>query len=242
LQDNWIQAREPVLDGVTFCVKFLGSTLIDKAGATDAAEATKTVIQMVKAGQKTSRVGLKVSTSGITILEPNTGETRLEISIYDIAHCSTDSSFPNVFSFIATNKNDVNECYCFAARKRKMAQQITLTIAQSFNLAFEIWQNSSLEKDTSDHFGGQDNVRVIIGSTDSAQSCSSSGSSSANHNPVEDIRSGQWVHFDEVDEITDAINNFNMVALTPFRQEKTRNSRTQQSAFAEHEDLLICLN
>lgn len=48
LQDNWIQAREPVLDGVTFCVKFLGSTLIDKTGASDAAEATKTVIQMVK--------------------------------------------------------------------------------------------------------------------------------------------------------------------------------------------------
>jgi len=37
-----------VLDGVTFCVKFLGSTLIEKTGASDAAEATKTVIQMVK--------------------------------------------------------------------------------------------------------------------------------------------------------------------------------------------------
>lgn len=127
LQDNWIQGREPVLDGVTFCVKFLGSTLIDKTGASDAAEATKTVIQMVrltfgyhswftqfshylyervvgrieelqfrvnekwqryftfqvKAGQKTNRVGLKVSTTGITLIEPNTGETRLEISIYE---------------------------------------------------------------------------------------------------------------------------------------------------------------
>jgi hypothetical protein len=47
LQDHWIQAREPVLDGVTFCVKFLGSALIEKTGASDAAEATKTVIQMV---------------------------------------------------------------------------------------------------------------------------------------------------------------------------------------------------
>lgn len=126
------------------------------------------------------------------------------------------------------------------------AQQITLTIAQSFNLAFEIWQNASLEKDTADHFGGAENVRVIIGSTDSTQSCSSSASSSTNHNnPVEDIRSGQWVHFDEVDEITDAINSFNMVTLAaPFSQtDKSKSSsRTQQSNLSEHEDLLICLN
>jgi len=45
----------------------------------------------VKAGQKTSRVGLKVSTSGITILEPNTGETRLEISIYEWVHTYVDT-------------------------------------------------------------------------------------------------------------------------------------------------------
>lgn len=126
------------------------------------------------------------------------------------------------------------------------AQQITLTIAQSFNLAFEIWQNSSLEKDTSDHFGASENVRVIIGSTDSAKSCSSSGSSSTNHNAIEDIRSGQWVHFDEVDEIADAINSFNMVTLAaPFPQpEKSRTpSRQQQSNLPDHsEDLLICLN
>lgn len=126
------------------------------------------------------------------------------------------------------------------------AQQITLTIAQSFNLAFEIWQNSSLEKDTSDHFGASENVRVIIGSTDSAKSCSSSGSSNTNHNTIDDIRSGQWVHFDEVDEIANAIDSFNMVTLAaPFPQpEKSRTtpSRQQQSNLPNHEDLLICLN
>lgn len=47
MTDKWLEGGEPVMDGVAFCVKFLGSTLIEKAGAADAAEATKTVIQMV---------------------------------------------------------------------------------------------------------------------------------------------------------------------------------------------------
>ncbi len=49
MTDKWLEgAGEPVMDGVAFCVKFLGSTLIEKTGAVDAAEATKTVIQMVQ--------------------------------------------------------------------------------------------------------------------------------------------------------------------------------------------------
>ena len=47
MTDKWLEGGEPVMDGVAFCVKFLGSTLIEKVGAADAAEATKTVIQMV---------------------------------------------------------------------------------------------------------------------------------------------------------------------------------------------------
>lgn len=48
MTDKWVEGNgEPVMDGVTFCVKFLGSTLIESVGAADAAEATKTVIQMV---------------------------------------------------------------------------------------------------------------------------------------------------------------------------------------------------
>lgn len=50
MTDKWLEGSgEPVMDGVAFCVKFLGSTLIENAGAVDAAEATKTVIQMVSA-------------------------------------------------------------------------------------------------------------------------------------------------------------------------------------------------
>ncbi|CAG7837729.1 unnamed protein product, partial [Allacma fusca] len=122
---------------------------------------------LVKAGKKTSRVGLTVSTSGITIMDASTGEITSEISIYDIAHCSTDANFPTVFSFIATNKNETNECYCFASRKRKLAQKATLTIAEAFQLAFEIWQNSSAEKQSP----------AIL----------NSGNHSSRH----------WVHFDE---------------------------------------------
>ncbi len=62
---------------------------------------------------------------------------------------------------------------------------------------------------------------------------------------IEDIRSGQWVNFDEVDEIANAIDSFNMVTLAaPFPQPEKRRapSRQQQSNLPDHEDLLICLN
>ncbi|CAG7649139.1 unnamed protein product, partial [Allacma fusca] len=51
LNESWVNNGnwEPqVIDGVTFGVKFLGSALVGKAGSAEAAEATKTVIQMVR--------------------------------------------------------------------------------------------------------------------------------------------------------------------------------------------------
>ena len=48
LSEDWATVKEPVLDGVTFYVKYLGSTLVEKPSGEEAtADAIKTIILMV---------------------------------------------------------------------------------------------------------------------------------------------------------------------------------------------------
>ncbi|KAK7865617.1 hypothetical protein R5R35_009784 [Gryllus longicercus] len=129
-------------DAVTFVVKYLGSTLVETPSSeTATADAIKTVITMAKAsGRKLPRVALSVSLRGIRMVDLATDELHLDVSIYRISYCSADATYDHVFAFIATNSNETMECHAFLCPKRKMAQAVTLTVAQSFNTAYELWQ------------------------------------------------------------------------------------------------------
>jgi len=59
-----------------------------------------------------------------------------------ISYCSADATHDHVFAFIATNLNETMECHAFLCPKRKMAQTVTLTVAQAFNTAYQAWQLS----------------------------------------------------------------------------------------------------
>lgn len=59
-----------------------------------------------------------------------------------ISYCSADATHDHVFAFIATNLNETMECHAFLCPKRKMAQTVTLTVAQAFNTAYQVWQLS----------------------------------------------------------------------------------------------------
>ncbi|XP_069700114.1 low density lipoprotein receptor adapter protein 1-like [Periplaneta americana] len=150
LCEEWALAStkdcEPELptDGVTFMVKYLGSTLVETPSNEEAtAEAIKTIITMAKAsGKKLQRVALSVNLHGIKVVDLGTEDIHLEVSIYRISYCSADAAHDHVFAFIATNSNETMECHAFLCPKRKMAQAVTLTVAQSFNTAYELWQLS----------------------------------------------------------------------------------------------------
>lgn len=62
-----------------------------------------------------------------------------------ISYCSADATHDHVFAFIATNLNETMECHAFLCPKRKMAQTVTLTVAQAFNTAYEAWQLSQAD-------------------------------------------------------------------------------------------------
>ncbi|XP_014609200.1 PREDICTED: low density lipoprotein receptor adapter protein 1-like isoform X1 [Polistes canadensis] len=127
-----------------FTLKYLGSTLVETPSSEEAtAEAIKTVITMAKAsGKKLQRVSLAVSLRGIRMTDLATEEDQLQVSIYRISYCSADATHDHVFAFIATNLNETMECHAFLCPKRKMAQTVTLTVAQAFNTAYEAWQLS----------------------------------------------------------------------------------------------------
>ena len=90
-----------MLDGVTFYVKYLGSTLVEKPSGEEAtADAIKTIILMVskssqdeshendellqakKQDKKLCRVALTISLRGIKMVDMGSQDTHLEVSIY----------------------------------------------------------------------------------------------------------------------------------------------------------------
>ncbi|KYN16026.1 Low density lipoprotein receptor adapter protein 1 [Trachymyrmex cornetzi] len=93
-------------------------------------------------GKKLQRVSLAVSLRGIRMTDLATEEDQLQVSIYRISYCSADATHDHVFAFIATNLNETMECHAFLCPKRKMAQTVTLTVAQAFNTAYQAWQLS----------------------------------------------------------------------------------------------------
>lgn len=174
LCEEWGESREPVLDGVTFFVKYVGSCLVDQAkGERSTAEAIKTIVAMAKAsGKKLDRVAFLVNPSRVRIVDQPSQQQRLDVPIYRISYCSADAYYDHIFAFIAVNKNETLECYAFLCPKKKIAHAVTLTIAQAFNIAFEVWQNA---KDGLHH---QQNDAAMIGS-----SCSSPNEESTNKSP-----------------------------------------------------------
>ncbi|XP_045139136.1 low density lipoprotein receptor adapter protein 1-B-like isoform X2 [Portunus trituberculatus] len=167
LSEEWATLREPVVEGVTFYCKYLGSTLVDDPkGEAATAEAIKRIIHTAKqVARKPERVALHVSLKGIRMEDGMTKELLLQTSIYKISYCSADAHYDHVFAFIATNDNETCECHAFLCPKRKMAQAVTISIAQAFNLAYECWKMSLENKESEETYGHEElPAEVTVGS------------------------------------------------------------------------------
>lgn len=144
LSEEWVNIQQPVVEGITFYAKYLGSTLVEEpSGDKATADAIKAIIAMAKAsGKKLPKVAITVSPKGISTRDLATGELQLDVSIYRISFCSADASFDRVVAFIGTHSNEVMECHAFLCAKRRVAQAAALTISQAFQVAFQAWQGS----------------------------------------------------------------------------------------------------
>lgn len=87
------------------------------------------------------------------MFDAHTTDTLLQVSIYKISYCSADAAHADVFAFVGTEcgpgidpLDEQLTCYAFLCGKRKIAQKLALTVAHSFEQAYQIWQEASTRK------------------------------------------------------------------------------------------------
>lgn len=107
--------------------------------------------------KKLQRLKLSICPRGIETFDAVTGETLHRVSIYKISYCSADAAHSNVFAFIAgagrgngdpmqSSDNDDLICYAFLCAKRKIAYNLTITVAKNFERAYDLWKIADQRK------------------------------------------------------------------------------------------------
>ncbi|XP_056617008.1 low density lipoprotein receptor adapter protein 1b isoform X1 [Triplophysa dalaica] len=150
LPENWTDTRETLLEGMVFQLKYLGMTLVQEPkGEELSAAAVKRIVATAKAsGKKLQKVTLKVSPRGIVLHDGVSNQLMENISIYRISYCTADKVHDKVFAYIVqTQGSETLECHAYLCAKKKVAQAVTLTVAQAFRVAFEFWQAAKEEKE-----------------------------------------------------------------------------------------------
>ncbi|XP_036372236.1 low density lipoprotein receptor adapter protein 1-B-like isoform X1 [Megalops cyprinoides] len=196
LPENWTDTRETLLEGMAFNLKYLGVTLVEQPKGEDlSAAAVKRIVATAKAsGKKLQKVTLKVSPRGILLYDSLSKQLIENVSIYRISYCTADKMHDKVFAYIAQSHNETLECHAYLCTKRKVAQAVTLTVAQAFRVAFEFWQVAKEEKEKWAKSGSDGEVTSSSQSERSASFASLKGGEAATGNLL-DLEEGAIAAF-----------------------------------------------
>jgi len=85
---------------------------------------------------KMPKMELTISVNGVTIQEPKSKKVMHEYPLHRISYCADDKEEKRFFSFIAKDEHS-NKHTCFVFLSDKLAEDITLTIGQAFDLAYK---------------------------------------------------------------------------------------------------------
>ncbi|XP_031587824.1 low density lipoprotein receptor adapter protein 1 isoform X7 [Oreochromis aureus] len=149
LPENWTDTKETLLEGMVFNVKYLGMTLVGQPKGEDMASAAiRRIVATARAGAKKFRkVTLTVSPKGIVITDTETTDLIENVSIYRISYCTADKTQDKVFAYVSQSQfNETLECHAFLCQKKKIAQAVTLTVAQAFKVALDLWEIAQEDK------------------------------------------------------------------------------------------------
>ncbi|KAG5305791.1 CED6 protein, partial [Pseudoatta argentina] len=149
---NWIHPPDALQKGhIAYLVKYLGSTEVDQPKGIEVVKEAicklKFNQQLKKSeGTKTPKVELTISIDGVAIQEPKTKTTPKRIvhqyPLHRISYCADDKGEKKFFSFIA-KEEDAERHTCFVFVSDKLAEEITLTIGQAFDLAYRRFLETS---------------------------------------------------------------------------------------------------
>ncbi|XP_041109060.1 low density lipoprotein receptor adapter protein 1-like isoform X2 [Polyodon spathula] len=154
LPENWTDTKETLMEGMSFSVKYLGMTLVEQPkGEEMASAAIRRIVSTARASaKKFQKVTLKVSPRGIILNDTETNELIDNVSIYRISYCTADKAQDKVFAYVAQSQfNETLECHAFLCPKKKIAQAVTLTVAQAFKVALDLWETAQEDKSKKVH-------------------------------------------------------------------------------------------
>lgn len=146
---NWLHPPDTLQKGhIAYLVKFLGNTEVDLPKGIEVVKEgirkLKFNQQLRKAeGTKIPKVELTISIDGVAIQEPKTKRILHQFPLHRISYCADDKGEKKFFSFIAKDSADSERHMCFVFVSDKLAEEITLTIGQAFDLAYKRFVETS---------------------------------------------------------------------------------------------------
>uniref|UniRef100_A0A224XPC1 Putative cell death protein 6 n=2 Tax=Panstrongylus TaxID=65342 RepID=A0A224XPC1_9HEMI len=146
---NWIHPPDALQKGhIAYLVKFMGNTEVDQPKGIDIVKEgirkLKFNQQLKKSeGSKIPKVELTISIDGVAIQEPKTKRIMHQYPLHRISYCADDKGEKKFFSFIAKDCPDSERHMCFVFVSDKLAEEITLTIGQAFDLAYKRFVETS---------------------------------------------------------------------------------------------------
>ncbi|XP_067123305.1 PTB domain-containing engulfment adapter protein 1-like [Centruroides vittatus] len=145
---NWVHPPEALQQGhVAYLVKFFGYTEVGKAKGIDVVKEGITKLkfdQQIKRseGVKLPKVELTISVDGVGVQDAKTKTIHHQYPLHRISYCADDKADKKFFSFIA-KEADTERHSCFVFSSDKLAEEITLTIGQAFDLAYQRFLDTS---------------------------------------------------------------------------------------------------
>ncbi|KAK0416846.1 hypothetical protein QR680_012715 [Steinernema hermaphroditum] len=144
---QWIHPPDVLTNGrVEYTVKMLGKTEVSEAKGTqvirDAIHQIKFKLHIDRgitgnSGAKLQKVDIQINIEGVTVLDSKTKMIISKYPLHRISFCADDKQDKRVFSFIAKVDGAEQKHVCYVFLSDKMAEKITLTIGEAFDLAYQ---------------------------------------------------------------------------------------------------------
>nr|XP_039266394.1 uncharacterized protein LOC120341888 isoform X1 [Styela clava] len=138
---QWIHPSESLINGrVTYTVKFMGKAEVPEPRGMPMVKAALKKLSFTRQikrteGTKPPKVELGININYVTISDIKSKDILHRINLQRVSFCADDKEDKRLFAFIA--KLDDNKHYCYGLDSLHQANDITLTIGQAFELAYE---------------------------------------------------------------------------------------------------------
>ncbi|KAL3068379.1 hypothetical protein niasHT_030670 [Heterodera trifolii] len=142
---GWIHPPACLINArVEYVVKMLGQTEVPAPRGTkiveDAIHAIRFHLQIERgktghSGAKQRKVVLQISVNCVNVLDAKSRAIIVKHHLSRISFCADDRQDKRLFSYIAKNEQGKYQCFVFLSDK--MAENITLTVGEAFDLAYE---------------------------------------------------------------------------------------------------------